>query len=103
MLVAGTAGLGACEHGRVRSLVAKVAAAVLVVILVAALAVIGKASWDSRLPGTYSVMDYGTPEYGGGAEGAWHAHHGHGGGTSVADLHGPAKVLRRNSGRIACS
>ena len=74
-----------------RALAAKVAAAVLVLLLVGVVAVLGKAWWDSRLPGTYSVMDYGTPEYGGGAEGAWHAHGGHGAdGVSVADLRGPA-------------
>ncbi len=32
------------------------------------LAVVGKAWWDSRLPDTYSVMSYGTHDYGGGPE-----------------------------------
>jgi FtsP/CotA-like multicopper oxidase with cupredoxin domain len=90
MLVACDAGLGACEHGAVRAVAAKIAAAALVVVLVGVLAVLGKAWWDSRLPGTYSVMDYGTVDYGGGPEGAWHAHAGHNGGTSVSDLRGPA-------------
>jgi FtsP/CotA-like multicopper oxidase with cupredoxin domain len=57
------------------------------VLLVAVLAFLGKAWWDSRLPGTYSVMSYGTHEYGGGPVPADHT--AHGGGTSVADLHEP--------------
>ncbi len=36
---------------------------------------IGKMWWDSRLPGTYSVMDYGHADYGGGAESDPHAAH----------------------------
>ncbi|MBA3382258.1 MAG: multicopper oxidase family protein [Actinobacteria bacterium] len=65
-----------------------------VVVLVCALALgagawIGKLWWDSRLPGTYSVMDYGTLDYGGrtapqaGHEDPAQTR------TSVADLHGP--------------
>ena len=65
-----------------------------VVVLVCALALgagawIGKLWWDSRLPGTYSVMDYGTLDYGG--RPAPQAEH-QGTSqmrTSVADLHGP--------------
>ena len=41
-------------------------------------------------PGTYSVMSYGTHEYGGGPEPANHEGHDVGG-TSVADLHGPSE------------
>ena len=44
--------------------------------------------WDSRLPGSYSVMDMGEPVYGGGPA-AEHAHHAAGSaasGTSVVDL-----------------
>jgi FtsP/CotA-like multicopper oxidase with cupredoxin domain len=48
------------------------------------LGVLGLAWWDSRLPGTYAVMDYGTLDYGGGQVAA-HAH----GGVSTADLRGP--------------
>ena len=48
---------------------------------------IGWQWWESRLPGTYSVMDYGSLEHGGGNDA--HAHHAAAGGTSVADLHGP--------------
>jgi FtsP/CotA-like multicopper oxidase with cupredoxin domain len=67
----------------------RIAATAGVVVLVGVLAVIGKAWWDSRIPGTYSVMSYGTHEYGGGLEPP--SHEGHGvGGTSVADLHGPS-------------
>ena len=60
---------------------------VVCLLAVGALGWIGKAWWDSRLPGTYSVMDYGTLDGGGGPAPASHA--AHGGGISVADLHGP--------------
>ncbi len=73
-----------------RRLAAKIATVLLVVLLVGVLAVVGKAWWDSRLPGTYSVMDYGTVDYGGGPEAGGHGHGSHGGGISVADLHGPS-------------
>ena len=45
--------------------------------------------WDSRLPGTYNVMDYGEADFGGGSE-VSHAHHG-GSAESVGveTLHGP--------------
>ncbi len=66
------------------------AAAVLAVLaLVAVVAVLGKMWWDSRLPDTYSVMAYGSHEYGGGPAPADHEGHGGAAGTSVADLHGP--------------
>ena len=46
--------------------------------------------WESRLPATYSVMDYAIPDDGGGPATdmgmAGHVHDG----TSVADLRGPA-------------
>lgn len=54
-----------------------------------ALALAGWLGWswyDSRLPGTYSVMDFGEPDYGGGRP-STHVHTGHG--VSVADLKGP--------------
>jgi FtsP/CotA-like multicopper oxidase with cupredoxin domain len=70
-----------------RTLVPKIVAIAAAVLLVAVLAVVGKAWWDSRLPGTYNVMDYGEHDFGGGAIPASHTEHG--GGTSVADLHGP--------------
>jgi FtsP/CotA-like multicopper oxidase with cupredoxin domain len=54
---------------------------------VVALGWIGKQWWDSRLPDTYSVMDYGSHDFGGGSVPVVHA--AHGGGTSVSDLHGP--------------
>ena len=46
---------------------------------------LGKAWYDSRLPGTYSVMDYGALDFGGAPPGA---HDGHTE-TSVARLRGP--------------
>ena len=57
---------------------------------------IGWLWYSSRLPDTYSVMDYGVLDYGGGTVPGVSAntHHHHPGaaglGTSVADLHGPA-------------
>jgi FtsP/CotA-like multicopper oxidase with cupredoxin domain len=71
-----------------RQLVGRIASIAGVIVLVALLAVVGKAWWDSRIPGTYSVMSYGTHDYGGGAVPPNHEAHGVSG-TSVADLHGP--------------
>ena len=73
-----------------KALIGRIVAAAAVVVLVAVVAVLGKAWWDSRLPGTYNVMSYGTHEYGGGPEPPNHAGHDAGAGTSVADLHGPS-------------
>jgi len=61
-----------------------------VALLVVVLAVVGKAWWDSRIPDTYSVMDYGAHDYGGGPELSAHEGHGAHGTISVADLHGPS-------------
>jgi FtsP/CotA-like multicopper oxidase with cupredoxin domain len=97
-----------------KALVGRIAAIVAVVVLVGLLAVVGKMWWDSRLPDTYSVMSYGTHEYGGGPEPPDHASHNPGAGTSVADLHGPregkpdarfdltarATDIRLSSGRV---
>lgn len=52
---------------------------------VAALAWLGWAWYESRLPATYSVMDYAIPDDGGAPAGADHIH----GDTSVVTLHGP--------------
>ncbi len=71
-----------------KQLVGRIAAVTGVLVLVGVLAVIGKAWWDSRIPGTYSVMSYGRHDYGDGPVPPDHA--AHGGGTSVADLHGPS-------------
>ena len=79
-----------CEHHVVsKVLIGRIATIAGVVVLVALLAFIGKSWWDSRLPDTYSVMSYGTHEYGGGAEPPDHEGHGDTG-TSVADLTGPS-------------
>lgn len=51
------------------------------------IAVIGKLWWDSRLPGTYSVMDYGTVDLGGGPPASGHGSAAHDA-TSVAALRG---------------
>src|SRR5262245_60418409 len=71
-----------------KQVIGRIAASVGVVVLVGLLAVIGKSWWDSRIPGTYSVMSYGTHEYGGGPVPPDHEGHREGE-TSVADLHGP--------------
>jgi FtsP/CotA-like multicopper oxidase with cupredoxin domain len=70
-----------------RALLLRVLPAAAVLLLVGALAVVGKAWWDSRLPGTYSVMDYGEPDEGGGAVSLVHARHG--GAVSLTELRGP--------------
>ncbi|MGH3134943.1 MAG: multicopper oxidase family protein [Gaiellaceae bacterium] len=58
--------------------------------LVGLVAVIGKMWYDSRLPGTYNVMDYGHADHGGGVVSVAHtAHEDPADGLSVADLHGP--------------
>jgi FtsP/CotA-like multicopper oxidase with cupredoxin domain len=66
--------------------VPQLARALSAIALLALLAVVGfvaKAWYDSRLPGTYAVMDYGAPDHGGGTPTA----HEHGRvGTSVREL-----------------
>jgi FtsP/CotA-like multicopper oxidase with cupredoxin domain len=53
---------------------------------------VGTLWWQSRLPSSYDVMDYGTVDLGGG-EPVAHAGHGTGGETtSVADLTGPPGI-----------
>lgn len=49
-----------------------------VVVLAVAVALVGWAWWSSVLPASYSVMDMGTPDFGGGPGAASHAHGGHG-------------------------
>ena len=66
-------------------------------VVLAILAFVAKDWYDSRLPATYNVMDYGRHDYGGGPEPAGHAGHEHGGGISVADLHGPGVRVRRTT------
>jgi FtsP/CotA-like multicopper oxidase with cupredoxin domain len=46
---------------------------------------VGKAWWDSRLPSSYSAMEFGSTDFGGGPA---HDHAGHGG-VSVEQLSGP--------------
>ncbi len=59
---------------------------------VLAAAALGWLAWtwyDSRLPGTYNVMDYGRLDGGGGPASASDVHRHHPGGASVASLVGP--------------
>ena len=71
-----------------RSLLGKIATYAGIVFLLALVAFVGKVWYDSRIPDTYSVMDYGWVDDGGGSP--IDAHAAHSGGSSVADLHGPA-------------
>src|SRR5215510_5795058 len=74
-----------------RRLALRIAAVAGVVVLLVGVGIVAKAWWDSRLPGTYSVMDFGEPDFGGGTEHAAHSGHEAGnGGISVADFHGPS-------------
>ena len=72
-----------------KRLLGRIAPVAAVVLLVAVLGFVAKAWYDSRLPGTYSVMSYGSHDFGGGAEPASHEGHGRAAGISVADLQGP--------------
>lgn len=58
-------------------------------LLLAVLVFVGKAWYDSRLPETYNVMEYGAPDYGGGPA---PSHDHERGRTSVRDLGGPTGV-----------
>ncbi len=83
---------GTCDHSLVlRRFAPKVAAFAGVALLVLVLAVVAKSWWESRIPGTYSVMSYGTHDYGGGPVPPDHT--GHGGGLSVGDLHGQRVIV----------
>jgi FtsP/CotA-like multicopper oxidase with cupredoxin domain len=72
-------------------------AAAAALLVVAGLVWLASAWYSSRLPGTYSVMDYAVEDFGGGSRpAASHEHdrHGEPGGTSVAKLLGPRKAGR---------
>jgi FtsP/CotA-like multicopper oxidase with cupredoxin domain len=73
-----------------RRLALRIVAVAGVVLLLGLVGFIGKAWWDSRLPSTYSVMSFGTHDYGGGDEPTLHTGHNGSTAVSVADLHGPA-------------
>lgn len=79
-----------------RGLAVKGLGILLLVTLSALLAFVGWSWYDSRLPATYNVMDFGGADYGGGrvpSAGAHGVHQFGDGeqGTSVADLHGDRK------------
>ncbi|TQM34873.1 FtsP/CotA-like multicopper oxidase with cupredoxin domain [Microbacterium kyungheense] len=59
---------------------------------VIALALVGWAWWGSVLPGTYSVMDMGSPDFGGGPGAAEHAASGHGAHAAAAAGEGAAVI-----------
>ena len=59
----------------------------LVLVIVGGLLWLGDMWWESRLPGTYNAMQYGTPEFGGGPR----FPHSHAGGVSIAGLTGPER------------
>ena len=63
----------------------------LAIVVIASVALVGWLGWawnQSRLPGSYNVMDFGTPDFGGGPSASAH-HSSSRAGTSVADLTGP--------------
>lgn len=62
-----------------------------------ALGWLGWSWWESRLPGTYSAMDYAVPDGGGGHLDPA----GHGGGTSVEAFHGPTSEPQRRYTLVA--
>jgi FtsP/CotA-like multicopper oxidase with cupredoxin domain len=73
----------------VRRVLRRILVALPVIALLLALGWIGKLWYDSRLPGTYNVMDFGEADYGGGEVRPVHPP-GHGTtGESVEALHGP--------------
>ena len=75
---------------------ARGAAIVGAALAVAVLAWLGWAWYESRLPETYSVMDYAVPDGGGRPVGPTHSDHAGAGTTSVLDLRGPqGKPQRR--------
>ena len=61
------------------------------VLAASALAWLAWSWYESRLPGSYSAMDYATPDYGGVPAGAGRMHDG----TSVVDLRGPQGTPQR--------
>ncbi len=63
--------------------------ALALVLLLGLVGLVGRAWWASRVPGTYSVMAYGSSDHGGGRVSA-HGHGAAGRGISVADLRGPS-------------
>lgn len=73
-----------------RRLVLRVPAVAAVVLLAAVVGFIGKSWWDSRIPGSYSVMSVGSADFGGGSEPVLHT--GDSGSTAVGvtELRGPA-------------
>ena len=94
-----------------RAVAGKAVSSLAVVALVALLVFVGKVWWDSRIPATYGVMDYGSTDVGGGA--AIDPHAAHASGRSVATLRGPSGTpdaryeltartadIRLNTGRV---
>ena len=68
-----------------RATLLKALVVVAALLAVAGVLAVGRMWWDSRLPSTYDVMDYGSHDFGGGAVPSGH----HTGGVSVAGLEGP--------------
>ena len=55
-----------------RATLLKVVAAVGVLLLLAGVLALGRMWWESRLPGTYNVMDFGSHDFDGGVTIHWH-------------------------------
>ena len=69
-----------------RATLLKVLAALAALLALVGLLALGRMWWDSRLPSTYNVMDFGSNEFGGGAVPPGH----HSGGVGVDGLKGPS-------------
>jgi FtsP/CotA-like multicopper oxidase with cupredoxin domain len=78
------------DEGVSRRTIGRALGALGVVLLVAVLGWIGKLWYDSRLPETYSVMNYGSADYGGGETRARAHGDGNHANISVTELHGPS-------------
>jgi FtsP/CotA-like multicopper oxidase with cupredoxin domain len=69
-----------------RATLLKALAAVAALLAIAGLLALGRMWWESRLPRTYNVMDFGSHDFGGGPVPTGHEGHG---GVSVAGFKGP--------------
>jgi FtsP/CotA-like multicopper oxidase with cupredoxin domain len=74
------------RHGKARRLLAIAGASVFVAAIAVVLGYAAVSWWQSRIPGTYNVMEMGAVDAGGGAAPSEHAAHR---GVSIASLEGP--------------
>jgi FtsP/CotA-like multicopper oxidase with cupredoxin domain len=69
-----------------RATLLKALVAVAALLAIAGLLALGRMWWESRLPSTYNVMDFGSHDFGGGPVATGHEGHG---AVSVAGFKGP--------------